>query len=101
MSITLNEAALRFLLEDPAGPVGLDLQRRSESVTTLVRQNAQKIIKTLPPDLVDYEIQSSDDGLRSVIGIKGAGRWSEYLAAKEGREGVIFAPALDAGLDVS
>lgn len=99
MSVTLNEAALRFMLEDPAGPVGADLRRRSENVTALVRQNAQRIIRTLPADVVEYEIQSSEEGLRSVIGIKGSGRWSEYLAAKEAREAVIFAPALDAGLD--
>lgn len=99
MSVTLNEAALRFLLEDPAGPVGIDLARRSENITRLVRTNAQRIIPQIPESLIDYEISSGDQGLQSVIGLEGSGRWSSYLAAKEDREGVIFRPALDIGLN--
>jgi hypothetical protein len=98
LSITLNEAALTFLLESEAGPVGLDLRRRSENVTALVRENATKILEEMPPEVIDFEISVGDDGLRSEIGVVGSGRWSDYLAAKEGREAVIFAPALAAGL---
>lgn len=97
--ITLNEASLRFLLEDPAGPVGIDLRRRSENITRLVRTNARRIIPQIPDSIIDYEISSGDLGLQSVIGIEGTGRWSSYLAAKEDREGVVFRSALDVGLD--
>ena len=99
MSLVFNEAALNFLLENPAGPVGLDLRRRAENITQLVRDNATKILEQMPPELVRYEISSGDDGLQAIIGVEGTGRWSSYLAAKERREAVIFAPALAAGLD--
>lgn len=97
--LTFNEAAMHFLLEDPAGPVGLDLRRRSESITELVRANATKILEQMNPDIIQYAITSGDNGLQAVIGVEGTGRWSSYLAAKEEREAVIFAPALAAGLD--
>jgi len=96
--LVFNEAALRFLLEDPDGPVGRDLERRSINITELVKENATKILEKMNPDLVQYVITSGDDGLQSVIGVEGTGRWSSYLAAKEEREAVIFAPALAEGL---
>jgi hypothetical protein len=97
--LVFNEAALDFLLENPAGPVGLDLRRRAEAITDLVRANATKILEQMPPDTVQYEIVSGEDGLEAIIGVEGTGRWSSYLAAKERREAVIFAPAIAAGLD--
>lgn len=99
MSLVFNEAALHFLLENPAGPVGQDLRRRAEVITDLVRANATKVLEMLPPETIQYEITSGDDGLQAVIGVEGVGRWSTYLAAKEQREAVIFAPALAQGLD--
>ena len=99
VSLVFNEAALDFLLENPAGPVGLDLRRRAENITRLVRANATKILEEMDPGLVDYVIVSGDDGLQAIIGVEGTGRYSSYLAAKEKREAVVFAPALAAGLD--
>lgn len=98
MSVIFNEAALTFLLESPDGPVGRELQRVSENVTALVRENATKIIEQMDPNIVQFTISSGDNGLQSVIGVEGTGRWSSYLAAKEEREAVIFAPALEVGL---
>lgn len=98
MSIVFNEAALHFLLEDEAGPVGQDLRRRSINITELVRDNATKILVMMPREAVDFHISSGDNGLQSEIGVTGTGRWSKYLAAKEERERVIFAPALAQGL---
>ena len=98
MALVFNEAALHFLLEDEAGPVGLELDRVSQNITELVRDNATKIIAEMPRDTIDYLVSSGDNGLQSVIGVEGTGRWSSYLAAKEERERNIFAPALDAGL---
>ena len=98
MSLVFNEAALHFLLEDEAGPVGLELDRISKNVTELVRDNATRILEQMPRDVVDYVVSSGDDGLQSVIGVEGTGRWSSYLAAKEERERNIFAPALAEGL---
>jgi len=99
VSLVFNEAALRFLLEDEAGPVGQDLRRRSEAITELVRANATKILEQMSPDVVQFEISTGEDGLQAIIGVEGTGRWSSYLAAKEKREAVIFAPALAQGLD--
>ena len=102
MSLVFNEAALNFLLESPDGPVGRELERISINVTQLVRDNATKILKgnASVPGRIQFEISNNDDGLQSVIGITsgGSNRWAEYLAAKERREAVIFAPALDVGL---
>ena len=98
-NLVFNEAALHFLLEDEDGPVGRDLRRRAEKITDLVRANATKILEQMDPGVVQFEISSGDDGLQAVIGVEGTGRWSTYLAAKEEREAVIFAPALAAGLD--
>jgi hypothetical protein len=98
MSVILNQAALDFLLQNPAGPVGQDLRRRSENITQLVRDNATKVLEAMPRDLIDFEISVTDDGLQSVIGVVGQGRWSSYLAAKEEREKVIFAPAVQQGI---
>ena len=97
-NLVFNEAALKFLLEDPDGPVGRELQRVSENITQLVKDNAHKILEQMNPDIVMFEISNTDDGLQSVIGVEGTGRWSSYLAAKEERERVIFAPALAVGL---
>jgi hypothetical protein len=85
MSVTLNEPALRFLLEDPAGPVGLDLRRRSDNILPLMRERAQAVLPMAPADIVDYDIFVGEDGLVSVFGYKG-GRWADYLAAKAQRE---------------
>ncbi len=99
-NLIFNEAALHRLLDDEQGPVGLELKRITENVTALVRANATKILEEMPPSVIDYEISSDDNGLQAVIGMTGQGRWGKYLAAKEERERVIFAPALDIGLHV-
>jgi hypothetical protein len=99
MSVTLFEPSLRFLLEDQDGPVGIDLRRRAEIITRLVEQNAQHIIIQMPDGIVGYEISNGDLGLQAEIGLTGSGRWSNYLASKEIREGVVFRPALDQGLE--
>jgi hypothetical protein len=100
MSLIWNESALYDLLESPDGPVGRELRRVSENVTQLVRDNATKILEEMNPDIVQYHIGFGDDGLQSIIGVEGTGRWSSYLAAKEEREAVIFAPALEVGLHI-
>jgi hypothetical protein len=99
MSVTLFEPALRFLLEDQDGPVGIDLRRRAEIITRLAEANVQHIITTAPDGIVGYEISNGELGLQAEIGVVGEGRWSSYLASKELREGVVFRPALAQGLE--
>ena len=92
MTVILNEAALRFMLEDEIGPVGLDLKRRSENITDIYRQNVMNIIPAFGEHGGDvrYRIEVSEDGLQSVIGIDPgdsvSGRMGAYLAEKVERE---------------
>jgi hypothetical protein len=89
MTITLNEQALRFLLEDEGGPVGLDLRRRAQNITDLYRTNVVSVMPRFPASEVDFEITTGDEGLQAIIGIRGGGtsaRWADYLAAKVERE---------------
>lgn len=86
-SLVLNEAALKFLLEDPDGPVGQDLRRRSENITIIYHENVARYLPTFVEQggRIDYEIVSDDDGLRSFIGINpghGSDRFAENVAKK-------------------
>jgi hypothetical protein len=103
MSVTLNEAALRFLLEDEQGPVGLDLVRRSENVVRIAREHeiVNGRLKNSFPDIqsiIDYEISVGDQGLQSSIGPDGKSWASRVLVEKDG--GKVFKDALDIGLDL-
>lgn len=92
MAIRLNEAALRFLLEDEGGPVGIDLKRRAENITAIYRQNVMNIVPAFGEHGgdVDYAIEAVDEGLRAVIGINPGDsestRMADYLASKVERE---------------
>jgi hypothetical protein len=92
VSVRLNEAALHFLLEDEAGPVGIDLRRRAQNIAVIYRQNVMNIVPAFGEHGgdVDFAIEDSDDGLRAVIGINPgdseSSRMADYLAAKVERE---------------
>ena len=69
MTVTLNEVALKALLESENGPIGRDLRRRAENVTARAEQNASgPIIGIRTGNLhsgIRYEIQ---DGPVATIG---------------------------------
>lgn len=94
MNVTLNESALRALLESERGPIGQEIRKRAETVVEVARQNVNVIMARSPinvsPD-VDFEIRPD---LSAVIGIRNTGSITQYLAAKEGREHVWLTPAL-------
>ena len=96
MSVSLYEASLRQLLEDPAGPVGVELVRRSEIIVAEARRGAEVIMKQPMTDLIDYDIVVGDDGLASIVGVRGQGRISQYLAFKQENEGKPFDLAMAA-----
>lgn len=96
MSVTLNEAALRQLLEDPDGPMGTFLRIKSEVIVGEARRGASVIMKQDMTGYIDYEIVSGDDGLSSIVGVRGQGRISEYLAFKQMNEGKPFDSAMAA-----
>lgn len=101
MSVILNETALQFLLNDPDGPVGRDLQRRSINIVRLAQADAAEIIH-LGFDVfgsIGFAIENDDLGLVSYIGGDG-GRISDYLAAKDAREGRPYTRAVMSGLHI-
>ena len=96
MSVTLNEGALRFLFEDEAGPLGTYLRQKSEIIVQEARRGAEVIMKQPMTDLIGYDIVSGDDGLASIVGVRGSGRISQYLAFKQENEGKPFDSAMAA-----
>lgn len=103
MSVTLNTAALDFLLRNPAGPVGRDLERRAEKVTAIYRTNVRNIMPQFSEDSVGYEIMVGDDGLLAIIGIRGGSdsdRWARYLAQKVEKEPEKAVGAIQQGFHV-
>ena len=86
-SLVFNEAALKFLLESPAGPVGLDLQRRSENIAAIYEQNVARYLPSFVEQggSIDFVIVSDSEGLQSIIGINaghGSDRFAENVAKK-------------------
>lgn len=86
--VTLNEAALRFMLEDEAGPIGRMLSRvvdgiagKEEAVVNMVFAKNPEV----KPRVVDQVI-SGEDGLVGVVDIPFDGNVSYYFAQKMGRE---------------
>ena len=85
MSLVFNEAALKFLLESPAGPVGRKLLLASERISHNYNVQIQTVWENqsainLP--VASFNIGSGDDGLQSEIGIVDGGRISQYMAQK-------------------
>jgi hypothetical protein len=100
MSVTLNEAALQFLLESPAGPVGEDLRRRAEVVTGNYQTVINVVWENQDPALnprADYEVDVGDEGLQAEIGIRFHGRISEYMARKMETEADRVVPTIMLG----
>jgi hypothetical protein len=102
MSVTLDEGALTFLLENPAGPIGRDLLRRSENIVREARVDAAGIIHTGFPIWQDigYSIVSGEDGLESLIGFANpqdgeSDTLSDYLIKKDQNEGKPFTSAVE------
>ncbi len=84
-NLVFNEAALNFLLQDPAGPVGRRLNivanhiaGRYEAVIDVVWEMRDPFLKPQ----VDYDIVNADFGLEAVIGITDGGSISQEMADK-------------------
>ena len=87
MSLVVNEAALNFLLQEENGPVGIDLRRRAENISTIYEQNVARYLPAFVEQggSIDYEISVQDDGLQAIIGINpghGSDRFAENVAKK-------------------
>lgn len=96
MTVTLNEAAIRRLLESPTGPVGRDVQRRSNAMLGVYKARARQIFENRPGIQGDERIEMRlGDDLEITIGFLD-GRIEEYLAPKIEREPDRILPQLDA-----
>ncbi len=102
MSLIFNEAALANLLESPDGPLGIKVRFVAETIT----QNYQGVIDKVwenQPAMVrpqaDYVIDSGDFGLQAEIGMPDAGRVTQYMGKKMGREDWIVPAIMQAWND--
>jgi len=85
VTVTLNEVALRFLLEDEAGPTGRMLRRTADQIAG----NYEFVVETIIPNpdirpAVDAVVETGDLGLQASIGFPFEDRVSDYLADKIG-----------------
>lgn len=88
VALKLNPAEMHHLLDDPSGPVGVDLQRRAQNVTAratdLASDRPGPEIRT--GDLhssIHYVILSDAEGLRAQIGTDQEHRGFPYPRALE------------------
>ena len=87
MTVVLNEANLRLLLDTAAGPVGRDLQRRATLVEQFATEQARIILHRGFADvdsLVESEV--TENPLQAVVGAVGPGKLGRYLQDKAIRE---------------
>lgn len=96
MSVILNEAAIRRLLESPAGPVGRDVQRRADAMLSVYKARARQIFENRSGIQGDERVEMRvGDDLEITIGFLD-GRVEQYLAPKIEREPDAILPQLDA-----
>lgn len=70
MTVTLNDTAINFLLNNPVGPVGVDLARRASLVEEAARQNIGTDLNTRTGNLlrsVKSDITAGLQGLQAKI----------------------------------
>ena len=90
--VTLNETALRLLLDSKLGPVGQEVQQRADIVLAGARERASVILSNADMNQI---IQPQATGSNSIaVGFFSPGRFSSYLRAKDAREQNIFKPAI-------
>lgn len=81
MTVILNEAALRVLLDTQEGPVGRFVEQVALQVERQAQQNVRDYFHTAIPALtVDQDIDVVMIGSDAIVGIKPSGRKSLRLA---------------------
>lgn len=86
MSVILNEAALKALLDTDSGPVGRDVQRRADNMLEVYRARARQIFEGRSGIQGDERVRMSEGAdLEITIGFLD-GRIESYLAPKIERE---------------
>jgi hypothetical protein len=87
VTVVLNEANLRILLDTAAGPVGRDLQRRAVLTEQFATEQARIILHrgfVNVDSLVESEVQEAP--LQAVVGAVGPDKLGRYLQDKAIRE---------------
>jgi hypothetical protein len=93
MSVTLNESALRSLLEGEDSPVAELVKAEAERVARIAQQGIDRILER---SRVRPQVRLSPQGdLSVIVGLEDEGSLARYLAVKETRERVWLAPALE------
>lgn len=103
MSLVFNEAALKRLLEDEDGPIGIELDRIAQNVATIYNANVARYLPAFVEQggEVGHAVVSGENGLEAVIGIRaghGSDRFAENVAKKVLKEPDKATDALDVGL---
>lgn len=81
MTVTLNEAALKLLLDTQEGPVGQFVQGVALQVERQAQQNVRDYFHSAIPALtVDQDVDVLMSGSDALVGIKNRGRKSQRLA---------------------
>ena len=82
-TVVVNEAAVRLLLDSPAGPVGRDLLRRAENIENAAKENARAFFYQRTGNLVqsiEKDVGVDAIGLRAIIGCnKNIAPYAGYL----------------------
>lgn len=98
MTVILNEAALRALLETENGPVGRFVENVAQRITAQAQQNVRSYFASAPSLDVDQDVGFSMDGSTATIGIRNAGSKSVRLAQSQAEGRVNWLrDALEAG----
>lgn len=92
--VTLNEVALKALLETDDGPVGLDVQRRANAMQEVLKARARQIFEGRSGIQGDERVAMRRSGQEITIGFLD-GRIEEYLAPKIEREPDAILPQLN------
>lgn len=80
MTVTLNQVALKALLESEEGPVGRFIADLAAQVTNSAQANVRDYFGGAPSLTVDDAVDFDMDGSTAVVGIRDAGAKAHRLA---------------------
>lgn len=83
MSVTLNEPALRLLLETEEGPVGRHVAGLAFQITQQAQRNVRGYFISAPSLDVDQDVGFDMEGSSAVVGIRDGGRKARRLARNQ------------------
>jgi hypothetical protein len=98
MTVVLNEAALKMLLDSETGPVGLFIAAKAQQITLAAQNNVRNYFWTAPTLTVDQDVGFVMQGSNAIVGIRDGGEKSRRLATSQAQGKVNWlTSALEAG----